>query len=163
MKEFTMKMILKTSLIAAVLTATACTHADTSTDKAAPATAALQAAPGTLMVTIDGYDVQEGMVSAALFNEAGYKGKAAPVGGQSVDIMGDSVTLIFEGLAAGEYGIKLYQDIDKNGQMNTNAFGLPTEPYAFSNNAVGTMGPAKWDAAKFTVTEAGTVTSISFK
>lgn len=158
-----MKMILKTSLIASILTATACTHADTSTEVDMPAKASLKASPGTLMVTVDGYDVQEGMVSAALFSEAGYNGKAAPVGGQSVDIMGDSVTLTFEGLAAGEYGIKLYQDVDKNGQMNTNAFGLPTEPYAFSNNAVGTMGPAKWDAAKFTVTEAGAVTSISFK
>ncbi|MEP3891349.1 MAG: DUF2141 domain-containing protein [Hellea sp.] len=158
-----MKTILKTSLIAAILTVTACTHSVSSTETDVPAAASLETAPGMLKVTVDGYKEQEGVISAALFNEAGYNGKAAPVRGMSVDVAGESVTLTFQGLAAGEYGIKLYHDIDKNGEMNTNAFGLPTEPYAFSNNALGSMGPAKWDAAKFTVTEAGTVTSISFK
>ena len=34
------------------------------------------------------------------------------------------------------------------------AFGMPTEPFAFSNNAVGNMGPAKWDRARFEVSGA---------
>jgi len=51
--------------------------------------------------------------------------------------------------------------VDGNGQMNSNAFGIPSEPYAFSNNAQGTMGPAKWDAAKFIVTADGAVQIIS--
>ena len=38
-----------------------------------------------------------------------------------------------------------------DGQMNRNPFGMPTEPYAFSNNAVGNMGPADWDRARFAV------------
>ncbi len=38
-----------------------------------------------------------------------------------------------------------------NGKMDTNPFGMPVEPYAFSNNAVGNMGPAKWDRARFEV------------
>ena len=38
--------------------------------------------------------------------------------------------------------------------MDANPFGLPTEPYGFSNNAVGNMGPASWDRARFTVSGA---------
>ena len=40
---------------------------------------------------------------------------------------------------------------DGDGEMNTNPFGMPVEPYAFSNNAVGNMGPARWSAAHFAV------------
>jgi len=104
--------------------------------------------------------VQEGQISVALFDEAGYKG-GAPLRGQNADVTGESVTLNFEGLPAGEYGIKMYHDADENGKMNANAFGMPTESFAFSNNATGTMGPAKWEKAKFTVTEAGAVQLIS--
>jgi uncharacterized protein (DUF2141 family) len=35
--------------------------------------------------------------------------------------------------------------------MDTNPVGQPVEPYGFSNNAVGNMGPASWDRARFTV------------
>ena len=38
--------------------------------------------------------------------------------------------------------------------MDLNPFGIPTEPYAFSNNAIGNMGPARWGQARFTVTGA---------
>ena len=126
-----MKTILTSALIAAALIGNACTHSvsDTGETVVAPSqTASTQtASPGVIMVNVDGYKVQEGAVSAALFDEAGYKGKAAPLRGQTVDVMGERVTLIFKGLPAGEYGIKMYHDIDKNGEMNTNAFGLPTE------------------------------------
>ena len=52
---------------------------------------------------------------------------------------------------AGEYAVKLYHDVNGDGEMNTNPFGMPVEPFAFSNDAKGRFGPAKWDAAKFTV------------
>ncbi|MDI1327629.1 MAG: DUF2141 domain-containing protein [Brevundimonas sp.] len=57
----------------------------------------------------------------------------------------------FENLPAGDYAVKAFHDVNGDGQLNTNPFGLPTEPYAFSNNAVGNMGPARWDAARFPV------------
>ena len=47
--------------------------------------------------------------------------------------------------------MKAYHDVNGDGTMNTNPFGMPTEPYAFSNNAVGNMGPARWDRARFAV------------
>jgi uncharacterized protein (DUF2141 family) len=46
--------------------------------------------------------------------------------------------------------------------MNRNPFGMPTEPYAFSNNAVGNMGPAGWDRARFTV-QGATAQTISIR
>ena len=55
----------------------------------------------------------------------------------------------FDGLPDGDYAVRAFHDLNGDGKMNTNPFGMPTEPYAFSNNAVGNMGPASWDRAKF--------------
>ena len=51
---------------------------------------------------------------------------------------------------------------DGDGEMDANPFGMPTEPYGFSNNAVGNMGPASWDRARFTVSGA-TAQTISLR
>jgi len=155
-----MNKIFKLSLITAAIAITGCINVVSAPNGAPAATENVSAVPGSLVVQIDGFEKQEGQVSVALFDEAGYKG-GAPVRGQNADVIAQSVTLNFENLPAGEYGIKLYQDVDGNGQMNTNAFGIPSEPFAFSNNAQGVMGPAKWDAAKCVLTTDGAVQKIS--
>ena len=155
-----MKKTFKLSLIIAAIAVTGCVNSVETPNPAPAAIEKVNAVSGTISVQIDGFEKQSGQVSVALFDEAGYKG-GAPVRGQNADVIAESVTLTFENLPAGEYGIKLYQDVDGNGQMNTNAFGIPSEPFAFSNNARGAMGPAKWDAAKFTLTAEGAVQQIS--
>ena len=167
-KEIEMKTLAKICLIAAATTFAGCANTSTTepTETASVASSTAQsaaipvAAPGTITVQVDGFETQEGQVSIALFDEAGYKG-GAPLRGQNADVNAEAVTLNFEGLPAGEYGIKMYHDVDANGKMNANAFGIPSEPFAFSNNAKGSFGPAKWDAAKFTATDAGAVQKIS--
>ncbi len=68
----------------------------------------------------------------------------------AVDASGP-VVAVFRDLPAGDYGVKAFHDVDGDGEMDTNPFGIPVEPYAFSNNAVGNMGPASWEQARFTV------------
>ena len=112
-----------------------------------------------LTITVDNIQSQTGTIRLGVYDEAGYKGGDAVNGANiSVDAATASVTL--EGIAPGEYGIKLYHDVDGDGDMNTNPVGMPTEPFAFSNNAVGRFGPATWAAAKFEITEEGTVQTI---
>ena len=55
--------------------------------------------------------------------------------------------LRYRGLAPGRYAVSVFQDENGNGQLDTNAVGLPTEPYGFSRDARGHMGPARFDAA----------------
>lgn len=116
----------------------------------------------TLKVTIHNIKTQEGKISAALFDEAGYKG-GAQISGMHADVAGDQVVLDFTNLPAGEYGIKLFHDVNGNGEMDTNPFGIPLEPYAFSNSAAGLMGPAKWDVARFTVQAGENSHTITFR
>lgn len=46
----------------------------------------------------------------------------------------DLQSINIEGLKAGSYIIAVYQDLDLNEKLNKNWFGLPVEPYGFSNN-----------------------------
>lgn len=91
-----------------------------------------------------------GSVMVALYNsEAAYEGGPA-VANLAIPASGPVVAR-FENLPAGDYAVKAFHDVNGDGRMNTNPFGMPTEPYAFSNNAVGNMGPARWDRARFPV------------
>ena len=48
---------------------------------------------------------------------------------------------------SGRFAVGVYQDINADGDLNRNRFGIPTEPFAFSNNAKGTRGPPSFDQA----------------
>ncbi len=113
-----------------------------------------------LTVNVEGIAKTQGTIMLGLFDEASYKGEGA-VNGANLKVEGDSVTVTFDGLEPGEYAVRLYHDVNDDGEMNTNPFGMPTEPYAFSNDAKGRFGPAKWDAAKFVVEADATTHTIT--
>ena len=120
----------------------------------------VMAVAGPLTVTVEDIANHKGTLKIGVYDATGYDGGNS-VNGANVKVDGASETVTIEGLAPGEYGIKIFHDVDDDGEMDTNPFGLPTEPYAFSNNAKGRFGPAKWDAAKFTVTEDGATQTIA--
>ncbi|MCF6292153.1 MAG: DUF2141 domain-containing protein [Robiginitomaculum sp.] len=105
-----------------------------------------------ITVTLSGITAINGNVQAGLYNtETSYK-SGGSVRGAKVEVTSNTVTITYSSLPDGEYAIKLFHDVDGDGKMGANLFGMPTEPFAFSNNAVGNMGPAKWEDAKFTIT-----------
>lgn len=76
---------------------------------------------------------------------------------------GDIVRAIFTGLPEGTYAVKVFHDVDDNGRMNVNWLGIPTEPYGFSNDAMGTFGPPDFKAASFKVGAGSTTIRIRMK
>ena len=48
---------------------------------------------------------------------------------------GATVTVTLAAPAPGRYGIKMFHDVDGDGEMGTNIVGFPTEPFGFSNDA----------------------------
>ena len=117
---------------------------------AAPAFA--QSADNKVVLTFE-TGARTGMVMVALYDSASAfdGGSARPVAATAVSASGSRVVATFENLPAGDYAMKAFHDVNGDGEMNTNPFGMPVEPYAFSNNAVGNMGPARWSAAHFAV------------
>lgn len=105
---------------------------------------------------------ETGAVMVALYDaEAAYAG-GAPVRRAIVDVATGQRVAAFADLPAGDYAVKAFHDVDGDGEMDTNPFGMPTEPYAFSNNARGNMGPAGWDRAHFAV-EGATAQTIAIR
>ncbi len=117
---------------------------------AAPASAEPPAARASLSLTFE-VGSETGALMVSLFDsEAAYAG-GAPARQARVDVAAGQRTAQFRALPPGIYAARVFHDVDGNGRLNTNPFGRPIEPYAFSNNARGNMGPAAWDRAKFPV------------
>lgn len=125
-----------------------------------PQAAAAEPAKAQLTLTVTNIKEHKGALSLGIYDAAGYETDKAVDGG-SIPVTGDTVTVTFD-LPPGQYGIKMFHDVDGDGKMGTNAFGMPTEPFAFSNSAPAQFGPAKWDAAKFDVAAPSTSHAIKF-
>lgn len=127
---------------------------------AAIPTADAQTANGTVAIQLTGLQPQ-GQVMAQIFNnEEGYRGGRA-VGATMAAVNATTGEIRFADLAPGQYAFRLFHDVNGDGEMNTNPFGIPTEPYAFSNNARGSFGPASWQQAVFTVSAGENVQQIN--
>jgi uncharacterized protein (DUF2141 family) len=130
---------------------------------ASPATApAASPAPG-LEITFADTVAQKGVIMLGLYNsEEGYN-TDKPVRGAGIPVTQASVSTVFAGLPDGRYAVKAYHDVDGDGKMSTNPYGMPIEPFAFSNNAKGNMGPASWADAAFEVKGGVAKHVISFR
>lgn len=119
---------------------------------AALGTASAQAEEASLTVTVEGLETPQGAVMMGLYASAdAWNGSGEPVAGRTIAVEGAAITAEFGPLPAGEYAIRLYHDGDGDGELDTNLMGVPSEPYAFSNNARGRFGPAVWEDAVFTL------------
>lgn len=66
-------------------------------------------------------------------------------------------------LANGEWAVAITQDVNNNDKLDKNMMGIPTEPFAFSNNVRPRFAPPAFDDCKFTVSGPGKVVSIVLK
>lgn len=117
----------------------------------------------SLELTVTNVETADGAVHVAVFDsQNGWKSNSA-VEGAVVDAATGSVTLTIDGLAPGEIGIKLYHDVDGDGDLDTRSFGIPSEPYGFSNDAPVSFGPPSFDSAAFDVTADGAIQTITLR
>jgi uncharacterized protein (DUF2141 family) len=108
----------------------------------------LPAAAEDLTVEIQHITADAGPVMVAVYDKAeDFPAPQKGLTGQAIEAHGDSAVAIFHGLAAGRYAVAAYQDLNRNGKLDKNFLGLPTEPYGFSKDARGSLGPPSFDAA----------------
>lgn len=63
----------------------------------------------------------------------------------------DTLVLELDNIPYGTYAALLHHDVNGNGKMDTNFFGIPKEGVGFSGNKMGKLGPPKYADAAFEV------------
>ena len=74
---------------------------------------------------------------------------------------GDILTVEITDQEYGVYAIALYQDVNSDGKINKNILGVPTEPYAFSNNVKPKLKAPSFKDCQFEYNEEKNEVSIS--
>lgn len=119
------------------------------------------ATAGELVIEINDVKSSDGTVMVALFDAQNFLKR--PVRATGARAQPGTTRVVLADVPEGEYALAIYHDANENGKMDKNLIGIPTEDYAFSNNALGKMGPPSFDSARFAVTAASTTARVSLK
>ena len=114
---------------------------------------------GELHVEVKGLTEIKGDLLVAVFNQKGQWLKQASVN-RKLGVTQSVLSVQFDNLPEGEYAVSVFHDLNSNGKLDSNAVGMPTEPYGFSNNAASNFGPPSFDAAKIKLDQSKTAISI---
>jgi uncharacterized protein (DUF2141 family) len=108
----------------------------------------------TLSIHISGLKNQSSMLYVAVFDSA--KGFPKPERSRTtttIPVTGVKVDFSLSLPDMSKASIAIFQDLNGDGTLTKNSFGLPIEPYGFSNNARSTFGPPSFSQAAFRVSE----------
>lgn len=93
------------------------------------------------------------LMIAILDSEAAFKGESPAVASLLLTPSGEQASFSLNSLPPGRYAIQVMHDLNGNDALDSNLVGMPTEPWAFSNNAKGNFGPPDWNAISFELTD----------
>lgn len=122
---------------------------------------------GSLEVKFNSLKNANGQVCLTLFGGP----KGFPAGGKGsnlksarcVAVAKGSSNVTFTNLPYGNYAIAAIHDMNSDGQLNKNAFGLPSEGFGFSNNPALRYGPASFADSQFFLSGTKTVVQIQMR
>ncbi len=116
----------------------------------AQSTGAKAAEPtGTLIVVVRGIKSDEGQLMVALYNKSEDFLVKDPFKGSVTVISANEEMIKFENVPYGDYAVAAIHDMNKDGKLDKNVLGIPTEGYGFSNDAMDKYGPPTWMQASF--------------
>ena len=104
-----------------------------------------EAPGGCAKVEVQNLRTGQGPLMVAAYTDAASFRKTAASQLQ-LAVTGETMTVQVCGLTGDVVALTLYQDLNTNGKMDTNPFGMPTEPWGASGKAAP-MGPS-WDSAQ---------------
>ncbi len=110
------------------------------------------ACAATLTVKVQNIDKKGGILHVALYDKASWPNDdAKPVVDAVVPAMAPETTVTLSNIPPGVYGVKCYQDVNRNGKFDQDWIGLPLEPYGFSNDARPILSEPGFNRTKFAV------------
>lgn len=105
-------------------------------------------ASATLTITVRGVLPQPSELRVGVFDAATYE-DGPPPSRQQVAAQAPETIVTFEGLAPGRVAVKILQDLNGNGKMDTTLIGIPEEPFGLSNDAKPGLSAPGFDETGF--------------
>lgn len=105
----------------------------------------VNAQKGELIVRIENIKSIKGSMKIAVYDRKDLflSDSVVLIGNQKIETV--NVEFVFRDLPEGSYALSIFHDENDNGKLDSNFMGIPSEPYAFSNNAKGAFGPPKFE------------------
>ena len=113
--------------------------------------AAAQAVAGDLTIEVSGITPDRGKVYIAVYDRPNTFPSGRQLVGQVLVAQERHLTVRFSSLPPGRYAAAAFQDFNGNGKLDKNFLGIPKEPYGFSQEARGSMGPPTFAEAAVTL------------
>ena len=119
-------------------------------------------AQSSLEIHVENIKSKKGSIRFGLFtSEADYLKN--PVEKRVIKSTGKDVTVVFENLLPGDYALSVIHDENENGELDSNALGIPKEGFGFGNNALGSFGPPSFEKAKIKIADQDVKQDIKLK
>ncbi|HEX6892728.1 MAG TPA: DUF2141 domain-containing protein [Chryseolinea sp.] len=119
-------------------------------------------AQSSLEIHVNNIKSKKGSLQFGLFaTEADFL--KIPIEKKVIKSTGNEVTVVFENLQPGDYAISVIHDENENGELDSNALGIPKEGFGFGNNALGSFGPPPFEKAKITIADEDIKQDIKLK
>lgn len=107
-------------------------------------------AANSITIVLENVEQDKGKIMLQLLSgEDEFEGRVEPMAKMVLRARTGEIRIFTSNLPEGDYAVRVMHDINNNDELDTNFVGLPTEPYAFSNNATGNFGPPQWKDVKF--------------
>lgn len=119
-----------------------------------------QPAPGELRVILDGLRSDAGRTICRIYPEGANFPRHGSVERVDAAIANGRSACIFSGVAPGRYAVATAHDEDGDGAVDRGLLGVPTEGFAFSQNARVRLGPPDFDDAAIDVPATGAAIHI---
>ena len=104
---------------------------------------------GSLKITLSNIK-KLGKITVAVYrNGEGFPDNKFLVTKKAVEGAKDKCELQFEAMPFGSYAVAIFQDTNGNGELDKGMFGIPSEPFAFSNNFRPKFGGPSYEKCKF--------------
>jgi uncharacterized protein (DUF2141 family) len=111
-----------------------------------------------VVISLNGMKNTNGKVNVALYNSsASFNDPNQAYRELFLDCTGGTMVISIDSLVQGDYAFAIFHDENNNQQIDQNWLNIPTEGFAFSNNAMGTFGPPNWTQSKFSIPISSTV------
>ncbi|MCO5252040.1 MAG: DUF2141 domain-containing protein [Candidatus Kapabacteria bacterium] len=122
---------------------------------------------GTIIVEVEGFGNEKGIVFSHLYSE--HLAEYFPTKSSNalhkriVKVENLRATIVYENIPYGTYALTVHHDEDENKRMNRNFIGYPKEGFGLSNNPTIFLSVPDFDDCKFELRKDTVVVKIKLK